>query len=575
MNSEKVPVFYDPRGTRWKILKHLLLFLASIGTILTSLFIASILIGPVLPQLSLRPVKDLPQSKKGNIPNFTEAKAKTEREIDSKRKSKKIYSSRNLGKPIIEPSELSKKKTISENADENQKHLAIGFYVNWDDSSYASLKQNIRSLDWIVPAWLQLDESSLLTYQVDTRVLDLTQASERKVSILPLVQNYHNEKWDGKLLSKIIANEKSRHELINSLVDFIEKNNFDGLVLDFEEVPTEAQRNLLRLTTALHEELKKRGKILAQAVPFDDSDWDYKAYETATDFLMLMAYDEHWSSGLPGPVASQQWFEKILSQRIRDLDPSKVIVCLGNYGYDWIDDGKEAAELTFQEVVLTARDHEAKISFHQHKLNPFFNYDEEDGSSHTVWFLDAVTTYNQIQAANRYQIAGFALWRLGSEDPSVWSIFGNDKKPDDLENLHEIKYGYDVDFEGTGEILQVEATPKEGKRDFQIDPKSRLIISEDYPTDLEQVIFYYALFLAIDWINSAFGFLLEKKEQWSLLWWIFWQRFGYRQLMYYVMLKSIWTALCGTIVGWGKLERKATVSFKSKFIEEKLDLTTG
>jgi cellulose synthase/poly-beta-1,6-N-acetylglucosamine synthase-like glycosyltransferase len=78
-------------------------------------------------------------------------------------------------------------------------------------------------------------------------------------------------------------------------------------------------------------------------------------------------------------------------------------------------------------------------------------------------------------------------------------------------------------------------------------------------TALRQVLFYYALFLAIDWVSASFAFLLEKKEHWRLLWWLFLQRFCYRQVMYYVMIKSVAVAARGTSVGWGKLDRKATV----------------
>ena len=77
-------------------------------------------------------------------------------------------------------------------------------------------------------------------------------------------------------------------------------------------------------------------------------------------------------------------------------------------------------------------------------------------------------------------------------------------------------------------------------------------------TNLQQVLFYYALFLAIDWISACFAFMLERKERWRLLWWLFLQRFCYRQVMYYVMIKSVAMAVRGPVVGWGKLERKAT-----------------
>jgi cellulose synthase/poly-beta-1,6-N-acetylglucosamine synthase-like glycosyltransferase len=82
-------------------------------------------------------------------------------------------------------------------------------------------------------------------------------------------------------------------------------------------------------------------------------------------------------------------------------------------------------------------------------------------------------------------------------------------------------------------------------------------------TNLRQVLFYYALFLAVDWVAAAFAFLLERRERWRLLWWLFLQRFCYRQVMYYVMVKSVATAARGAVVGWGKLERKATVEVRS------------
>ena len=55
------------------------------------------------------------------------------------------------------------------------------------------------------------------------------------------------------------------------------------------------------------------------------------------------------------------------------------------------------------------------------------------------------------------------------------------------------------------------------------------------------------------------AFALEQRENWRLLWWLVPQRIGYRQIMYYVLSKSVATAAKGHFVGWGKLDRKATV----------------
>ncbi len=77
--------------------------------------------------------------------------------------------------------------------------------------------------------------------------------------------------------------------------------------------------------------------------------------------------------------------------------------------------------------------------------------------------------------------------------------------------------------------------------------------------NLVTVGIYYCVFIVVDLLAAIFGFLMEKNEEWSLLWWLVLQRFGYRQLMYYVVVRAISTALKGPFVGWGKLERTGTV----------------
>ncbi len=79
---------------------------------------------------------------------------------------------------------------------------------------------------------------------------------------------------------------------------------------------------------------------------------------------------------------------------------------------------------------------------------------------------------------------------------------------------------------------------------------------------------YYAVFMTVDLTAAMIAFFLEKKEDRSLLWWLVLQRFGYRQIMYYVVVKSVLRALQGKVVGWGKLERKATVRTAAKVEEE-------
>jgi cellulose synthase/poly-beta-1,6-N-acetylglucosamine synthase-like glycosyltransferase len=81
--------------------------------------------------------------------------------------------------------------------------------------------------------------------------------------------------------------------------------------------------------------------------------------------------------------------------------------------------------------------------------------------------------------------------------------------------------------------------------------------------NLQIVGIYYAIFIVVDILAAMVGFMMEKGEDWRLLLWLPLQRFGYRQIMYYVVLRSVWTALRGPFVGWGKLERHGTVKARA------------
>lgn len=484
-NHSTKTVFYDARGKRWRIVSRVWLATTLAATVLFTAFAISMAFNPFLPQIRLKPSPTSDEQAKptGEAPlavrNERDAttsqlinKVKTEKRARQAKEKQQEENARQIleNKPAPTPYASAARR------ENTARPMAIGFYVNWDDSSYASLKNNINELDWLVPEWIRLsdDAANPIIFDLDPltqKAIDLIHNEKPTMPILPLVQNYKNEQWDSGLLAKAVATEDARQNLINSLIKVVDDNKFGGVTIDLEEVPANSQKNLFTFIQELHDEFQKRGLIVAQAVPFDNPDWNYRAYATVTDYLMLMAYDQHWSTGQPGAIAAQDWFDSTLKKRMAELDSAKTIICIGNYGYNWASGREEGADVSFQEAMLAARDSldsAADIKFDAQTKNPHFSYTEDDGKTHNVWFLDAATAYNQMKSSGQYKPAGFALWRMGSEDPSLWNIFGADKNLE-TESLQTIKYGYDVDFEGTGEILQVVAEPQDGRREIKTD----------------------------------------------------------------------------------------------------------
>ena len=81
--------------------------------------------------------------------------------------------------------------------------------------------------------------------------------------------------------------------------------------------------------------MHKNSKTISVNVPLTNDLFDLKEISTIVDLIFLMAYDEHWASASPGPIASQDWFIDGVMSAIDGVPREKIVVTLGNYGYDW------------------------------------------------------------------------------------------------------------------------------------------------------------------------------------------------------------------------------------------------
>ena len=362
--------------------------------------------------------------------------------------------------------------------------LAIGFYTNWggkDDASWPSLRRSLKHLDWVVPSWLTLDGPKLdFKIALDHRALNFIRAAKRGVAILPMIQNATNGQWDGAGLAKLLADRDRSDRVLEQIVAFVAEHRLQGVMIDFENVPVSAHKDLEAFLTRLSAAFAPHGWIIAQAAPFDDDGWPYKVYAGIVDYTVLMAYDQVDERGPPGPIAAQDWYEKILDKRMAQLSPASTIIAMGSWAYDWA--GKEPATLlSFEDAMATARDAGARIQFDPATNNPRFGYTQSNGVTHQVWLLDGATVFNQIHAADPYAPAGYALWKLGLEDPSVLPVMGRPYNAPVPASLKRIAIDLEnVDFDGQGEILRVEGDPTPGVRRLTLDKDSGDIVDEHY-----------------------------------------------------------------------------------------------
>ncbi len=481
------PVFYDPRKARWKRIRLAFDVIGVSITLLITFFAYTALRSQPLPDLLLAPQKRPYHALK--------LKEKEKEKAKERRKLASLHGGHRKSKSA--PSQ------VKLNAEEG---IRAAFYVPYDAASFSSLREYAHQIDLLFPDWLHIvtpdgrlqsiDEQTnkffdvvqdSTVHSVDDKVMPFLKSEETGMEVFPMINNFAGADWVD--IAGFLNDGDARVHFRQQADAFLSTDKYHGLMIDFETFSKKGQAGYLALLRDLSDDLHAKGMKLYVSVQARNTDYDYAAVAAHVDGVVLMNYDEHYPSpGLAGPVASQDWFTDNLKAAIKVIPQDKLISAIGNYGYDWVQKPKHRSlppgvkdiNVSAQAAWLTARDSEADVDLDGDSLNPHISYVDEHDLQHEIWFLDAVTALNQMRAAQAVGIKTFALWRLGSEDRSLWRIWDIPGEAGAENKLKDVPPGQDVDMEGNGEILRIEARPADGQRSITLDQATGLITDESF-----------------------------------------------------------------------------------------------
>jgi len=393
--------------------------------------------------------------------------------------------------------------------------IRAAFYTPWSGSkSTPSLERYGDKINTIFPEWFFIDTNNNIKLQTRIDSAGLAQMRRRNLRIMPMLTNFNSSKknnegkqapdFDGNLIHTILNDTVKQRVFIEHLIDTLSAYNFQGINIDFEELNEPSNKPLTRFQKNLYKALHQKNLLVTQDVSAMNDDYDFEQLSNYNDYVILMAYDQFSNSTAAGPVCDQKWVEDAVDQAAKKMDSKKIILGLAGYGYDWAtwtnEEGKTETEVktcTYAEAIDQARIANAFIDFDNDIYNLHYSYTEKsyDAASpvkkHEVWFTDAATTFNIMRFADEYGLAGTSLWRMGSEDPRIWSFYNLDlnnaslqKNPFNFNLLTQIPINPNqkpswVGQEG-GEILNILGSPQEGKIKLEIDSTEQLVSEQVY-----------------------------------------------------------------------------------------------
>lgn len=198
------------------------------------------------------------------------------------------------------------------------------------------------------------------------------------------------------------------------------REGYRGVVLDFGGMSA-ADSDATRLVVATIAQAIHRANAgpVVVAIPASDTvAYPARLFDGSADLLLVKLYDQHWPTSPPGTIASPDWVRRTLGMRVAERGASRLVAALPAYGYLWRPNAlastigfEDAARLAAESGTALVRD-PATSTLHAVRAGA-------DGWE--LWVSDA----GLLDALEREVVAlgvrRVALWRLGLEDPAIWS----------------------------------------------------------------------------------------------------------------------------------------------------------
>lgn len=289
----------------------------------------------------------------------------------------------------------------------------------------------MKAVQIVSPTWLHVIDS-------DGSIEDLTDpeyiawARNHGYQIWVLVTN----SFDPVITADILTSESKRLAVASDIIEIAADYGFEGINIDFENFSSDYRDEFSSFIADLALLCHENEIILSVDVTMISNSeywslgYDREAIAEHADYLVIMAYDEHWqASPVAGSVASLPWVERGLARILEEVPPEQIILGVPFYTRLF-----EVAESGDVPVVLNSwsysmhraeeiiENHDAEIYWDEEAGQHVARY-EKDSLSYIMWLENETSMRQRLELVNNYNLAGVAAWRRGLEKPEIWDLF--------------------------------------------------------------------------------------------------------------------------------------------------------
>ena len=217
----------------------------------------------------------------------------------------------------------------------------------------------------------------------------------------------------------LYRDKQVRAELIADIVAY--SIPFDGVQIDFEVMRPEERSAYLSFLSEIKRKLPEN-KVLSVAVPartavMKDA-FPYASISAIVDRVVIMAYDEHYRAGPPGPVASIEWCRRVCQFAKTQIPMQKLIMGLPLYGRLWQRESVAKA-LKYADTLSLWKLDKPPVKREPGKI-PFFEIKRTING--VAYFEDIQSLTEKLSLYKKLGVTGAGFWRIGQGPTALWAL---------------------------------------------------------------------------------------------------------------------------------------------------------
>jgi spore germination protein len=319
-----------------------------------------------------------------------------------------------------------------------KRQAEVNAYVEPRGEEVAQALQNAAAeaapeLTYLAPFSFRIKrDGSLLPPPLDNLA---STAAQNQVTLMMVVTNLENAQFSSELGQIILNDLAVQDRLLDNIVTEAKRLNFRDIHFDLEFLRPEDREAYNAFLRKAADRIHKEGFLLSTALAPKTSAaqagaWytahDYEVHGEAADFVIIMTYEWGYSGGPPMAVSPIGPVRQVLTYAVSEMSAGKIMMGQNLYGYDWtlpyVAGGPYAKALSPQAAIDLARNRNAAIQYSYKDQAPHFDYTDDEGRQHKVWFEDARSIQAKFDLIKELDLRGISYWKLGLPFPQNWLL---------------------------------------------------------------------------------------------------------------------------------------------------------